>query len=454
MTAFGINTSFANWNSRLPLFADPLRRGKIFEVFKEDGTPTGEPSPLGADGWPVMDGRWHGVRLFGDQDGFMPDLSGSIYQAQLNGGHTKFRINPGKSAFVYWKEGRPRLEKLKPHISGFHTPSLEALNYFNPTVLRTLDWGYQARKEKRPDWSKPRVLPTDPLQGEEMAVELHCEAANLLKCHLWWNAPPRFELSVAEYEERLEAYLRTIAILTTKPHVLEYGNELWNSAFPVHGWLARHPGAHWTEEAADEIATMKRVADRVFGHPGILGQKPYFLFVGGHIAVPDTFDKILSALAALGVTPDLAGPALYATPLKVDRDRWQQTGEVPTQDQLKESMLANLPALATKLLGHKLACKSHGVPYLGVYEAGQSMIANGRPWKAAAIEAQRSEWLGGIYRELRKMCEDEKVTVANWYAAASDQNPADARVDCFGLLEATLDKAEPLPKAKTARGGA
>ena len=448
MTRFGINPSFANWTSRLPLFSDPLRRGRTFEVFKEDGTPTGDPSPLGPDGWPVEDGRWHGVRVYGDGDGFLPKLLTSDARVTI-------RQREGHSAVAFWKEKPRGLDAVwikEKCIGGWHLPSLEALAYFKPKILRTLDWGWQARKEKRPDWTKPRVKRSDPIQGEEMALELQIDAANRLDCHLWWNAPPRFELSMAEYANRLGEMLLIIQEQAEKPPILEYGNELWNEGFPAHAWLGsvRAPhGTSWYVSAAAEIMTFRAIAGQVFGEGGILGQRPYWLFVGGHIAVPDTLDRILQALDFI---PDLAGPAFYVPPMKTDKERWEKEGIIPSEQSLMDSLFSNLPALRLKLDAHRNILKAHGVPYFGVYECGQSLISQGRPWKKTACEVQRSDAMGDLYRAIRVHLKDAQVDVCNWYSAATDQDPKDARVDPFGLLEATLDKAQPMPKAKAARG--
>ena len=458
MTRYGINPSYCNTYSRLPLFADPLRRGKAFEVFQESGTPTGEPSPLGPDGWPVEDGRWHGVRVYGDGDGFLPKLL-------TRDARVTVRQRDGFMSVAFWKDKPRGLDSMYAEseqiIGEWNADSLEAIAYFKPKILRTLDWGWQARKEKRPDWTKPRVKPSDPLQGEEMALELQIDAANKLGCHLWWNAPPRFELSVPEYEKRLEEMLEIIRDQTVKPPILEYGNELWNEGFPVHSWLrsmsmaAAHPDTRttWHAWAAYEIHTLFDVAQRVFGEGDILGQRPYWLFVGGHIAVHDTLDRILEALS---FTPDIAGPALYVTPFRgVGRDdakAWSASAYVPTQDELMDSMFGMFPALRLKLDAHRNILKAHGVPFFGVYEAGQSLISQGRPWKKTACEVQRSERMGTLYQMIRQTLSDAKVDVACWYSACTDQDPKDARVDVFGLLEATLDKAEPLPKARAARG--
>lgn len=438
-THFGLCPSFADWTSRLPLFSDPIRRGRVFEVFREDGTPTGEPSQLGPDGWPVVDGRWHGVRLFGGMDGTIPfsETWVGLYGLRWN----------NDAAYISWRGGAPtELPNLKPAFKGWHMPSLEALAYFRPKVLRTLDWGYQSRKTRRPDWSKRRVLPSDPFQGEEMALELHCEAANLLKCMLWWNAPPRFELSVEEYETRLEEMLVVIRDQTNYPPMLQYGNELWNEGFPVHNWLTEPlvgRSLSWHTTAAEEISILKRVADSVFGEAGPLGQKPYYLFVDGHIGNPDTLDRILSALP---FTPDAAGPAVYAQPLKVDQEKWKIYE--PTQEAMRASVMDNMAGFRFKLDAHRNILKAHNVPFFACYEVGNDMHAKGEAYKKAALQAQREPWMGDVYLELRSMLQAAGVHLACWYSAASAQTMDRS----FGLLETTLDKAEPLPKAKAARG--
>jgi hypothetical protein len=261
--------------------------------------------------------------------------------------------------------------------------------------------------------------------------------------------------------------LKAIRTRAKKPPILEYGNELWNAGFPVHGWLKQAakfmtigPPVSWQFVAAEEIATLKRVADQVFGSGGALGTRPCFLFVGGQLTVPSHLDKILSALADLGVTPDLAGPALYVTPLKAHKEEWEATGAVPTQEELRASCFARLEQLAPRLSQehstpagvlsqHDMIRRDHGVPYFACYEAGQSLIAGSHPWRAAAIAAQRTEWMGDLYRGIRRVAESAGVDLLCWYSAATSQEPP-VGTDVFGLLEG-LGLPE-LPKAIAARG--
>jgi hypothetical protein len=468
MTHYGINPSFAS--GRLPLFANPIRRCRQFQVFTAGGAPMPEASHLDERGYPVADGRFHGLRAFENMGGTLPGIDIVALKAKYP--WLNVRSVPGEALFVWAKEWKLPFEPRLPESSGrWHVPSMAALDYFRPKILRTLDWGWQARRQKRPDWSRPRVRAHDLLQGEEMAAELHREAAMLLKCSLWYCVPPRFELSVAEYETRLREILAALYDPNWKqPVILEYGNELWNAGFPVHGWLASGAGAGptpagftWHTAAAHEIATLKRVADEVWGDAtDLFGRRPYYLFVGGQLAVPSHLDRILKTLGDLNITPDLAGPALYVAPLKAHVEEWEATGAVPTQDELRASCFARLAETTRAawrdsggvdgpLVAHQIVTGTRGVPYFACYEAGQSMISNGRPWKRAAIEAQRSEWLGDLYREIRRIAEAAGVDILNWYSAASDQEPGDARVDPFGLLE-SCDLSAALPKARAARG--
>jgi hypothetical protein len=430
MTHYGLNPSFV-YSSPLPLFSDLVRRARRLdgsEIRLMEGATSPDPATLRVAGCTVD--RGPGGQLVAR------DVS------DLASAHA--RTGPGT-----WDPA-----------------SLIALANLRPAVLRTLDW---QRTNARPDWSRPRVRPEDALQGTDrgMAVELQAEVANLLKCHLWWPAPPRFELPVAEYERRLEEMLVAIRNVATRPPIVEMGNELWNAGFPAHGWLQteKNTGDHWDNKepaswhvvAAKEIAVLKRVADRVFGAPGPLGARPYYLFVGGQLTVPSHLDRILSALADLGVTPDLAGPALYVTPLKAHREEWEATGAVPTQDELRASCMTRLGEIDPRngavgpLELHNRSRQQHNVPYLACYEAGQSLIAGAHPWRKAAIEAQPTEWMGELYRGIRRVAEAAGVDLLNWYSVATDQTPSDARVDVFGLLEST-DLTKMLPKAKAARG--
>lgn len=453
MTYYGINPSFVN--SPLPLLSDALKRGRRFEIFRADGSVTGEEAPLGPDGWPIEDGRSHGVRLFEQAHGVLLTASAGV----------RLVTRPGYVAAV-WETGGQKTWRVTcagRDVLRLHGPSLEALRSFQPSTLRTLDW---QRTNHRPDWLKPRVRSSDPLQGTDrgMSVELQARAANSLGCSLWWPAPPRFELSVALYETRLEEMLVAIRDTVKRPPILEYGNELWNAGFPVHGWLRSDAlrSDHWTwqESAAREIALLKRVADRVFGAPGPLGARPYYLFVGGQLTVPSHLDRILAALAALGVTPDLAGPALYVTPMKAQREEWEALNVCPTQEELRASCFARLKEIALPTNPAGIAwgplgqCASilhqYRVPYFACYEAGQSLIAGSYPWRRAALEAQKTEWMGDLYREIRKVAEAAGVDLLCWYSAMTDQTPGDARVDVFGLLEGL--GLPDLPKARAARG--
>lgn len=431
-TRYGLNPSFV-FNSPLPLFRNLIRRAKR----------------IGEDG---------SIRLFNEQSPAVESVQArECALSRSNGGALTARLVPGATA--------PEAN-MTSMTTTFEIGSLGALQILRPKVLRTLDW---EMTNHRRDWWKPRTLPSDLLQGTEngMAVELQARAANALGCHLWWCAPPRFELSVAEYESRLEAYLRAIKASASLPPILEYGNELWNAGFAVHGWLRQESQVQsqvssdvrrWQEVAAREIATLKRVADRVFGTP-VLGRS-YYLFVGGQLTVPSHLDKILEALSGMGVTPDLAGPALYVTPLKASKEEWEATGAVPTQEELRASCFARLGEIAGApvtngpgvgpLQAHNEIRQRWGVPYFACYEAGQSLIAGNHAWRRAALEAQKTEWMGDLYREIRATAESAGVDLLCWYSAMTNQAPNDSRVDVFGLLDAP---GQPMtPKAIAARG--
>lgn len=446
MTYFGINPSFVN--GRLPLFSNGIQRDRYFRVFNERGEPTQEKSEIAPDGWPMRDGRLHGVKVFSEMAGTMPQCA-----AQLADSSALIRQREGEMFWIASRSWSPSdtVKVSGPRFRSWHIPSLSELSALKPTVLRTLDW--ERTNDKR-DWSRPRVTPAWPTQGDGMAVELQAEAANLLKCNLWWCAPPRFELSTTEYEAKLEEMLRALQATANRPLVLQYGNELWNSGFAVHGWLERmaretDSGWTWHQQAAQEISLLKKVADKVFGTLGPFGPR-YFLFVDGQFTVPSHLERILEALADLGIVPDMAGPALYATPLKASKEDWEANGTVPSQDELQRSVQARVREMWPLLDRTADIVSRAGVPYLGVYEAGQSLIAGHHPWRRAAIEAQRAEWMRGIYLQLRSMAQATGVTVLNWYSAMTDQQPGDTRVDVFGLLEG-LGKPW-LPKAGGAIG--
>jgi hypothetical protein len=136
--------------------------------------------------------------------------------------------------------------------------------------------------------------------------------------------------------------------------------------------------------------------------------------------------------------------------MKAQKDEWEATKAVPTQDELRASCFARLGELDALLDAHRALLSAHSVPHLACYEAGQSLIAGSYPWRAAALAAQRAEWMGDLYRRIRKSAFAADVDLLNWYSAATNQEPTDTRVDVFGLLEG-LNRPL-LPKALGAMG--
>lgn len=456
-THYGLNPSFL-YSSPIPMMTNLVQRARRFEVFTEEGRPTGLVSPILENGCPVADGRYHGVRL--------AEFEIDLAQLSASVGITLQRT-PGGITTAHARSWFPWMAvwlKSQASPGPFRRPSLGALKALRPSVFRTLDW---QMTNKRPDWRLPRVRPDDMIQGSDrgMAAELQAQAANLLGAALWWCAPPRFDLDAETYEIRLEEMLVAIRETAKFPPILEYGNELWNAGFAVHRWLSDSDSMRWQDRAALEIATLRRVAARVFGDVGPLGARPYYLFVGGQLTVPSHLSQILEGLSDLGVTPDAAGPALYVTPMKAHKEEWEATGAVPTQDELRSSCLARLSEISNRrrrnadlsisgafgpLQIHEEMIAGHGIPYFACYEAGQSLIAGSYPWRRSAIEAQKTEWMGELYRGIRNAAEAAGVDLLNWYSAATDQNPADSRVDVFGLLDGV--GGQMLPKALAARG--
>jgi hypothetical protein len=426
MTLYGINPSFCGPNSRLPLFSQPVRRGRRFEVFTSPGQPTGTASPLGADGLPVDDGRRHGLRLFLDMDGRLPVLEGPAPALDV--------FLTGNLLYVSWIGPCPvealKALRLEDSKGQWHVPSMRALKALHPTALRTLDWQntnhYQATRDGL-------------LYGGSSGMRLswQVQAANLLDSHLWWPCPTYDQVHAGSVDH----CLRLLAPRCKRPPVLEYGNELWNTAFPAAQALrerAAAEGVHWTRLAARDIAIFHRAALEAFDG------RPFFTFVGGFIQEPSILGQILEYLT---FEPDFAGPAMYVGPLRAHREEWQATGAVPSQDELRASCHARLDEVRAKLDQH--AARLPEGTSLAVYEAGFQSLCGQHPWGAAVEQAHREEWMGDLYWRIRREAEAAEVTALNWYSAATSQRMIGS-VEPFGLLEG-LDY-EDLPKVVAARG--
>ena len=470
MTFYGMNPSYHTWTGRHILFNDPIRRGRDFEIFTPQGVPTGEKSPVDNVGWPVVDGRSHGLRLFGSMMGAIPSIDSPVQDwivafptasgvAQLKGpgvvkaqvqpvlpdGQVLWRVDPaavGNGMIVVIWPGGPISIRTDWGKSLYHIPGLQELKSFDPLTLRTLNW------EHSNEPAKPRTLTSDPLQGSRrgMALEYQILAANALKAHLWYCIHPRINMSEADYDAYLTEIFTVMEEMCVRPPVLEWDNETWNNQVSAaHNWL-KGTWPRWIDGAAHEIEKVWQVADRVFGESSPLSAPKYFSFVGGHLQNPSVLRELLEALSD---PPFLAGPAAYVGALREDSDRWEAWGTVPTQDELFASAQNRLAEVAQKLCEHRTICNNHGVRFMAVYEAGQSFEAQSHPWGTAARAAQREEWMGDLYRQLRGTLEANGVTLANWYSLMTDQNPAPPLAP-FGLLEAM--GVPPLPKALAAMG--
>lgn len=460
MTHYGINPSFARHTGRLPLLGDFVRRGRAFEVFEDGRTPTGEASPVRSDGWPHLnDGRWHGVRIFSAMGGTMPevvvtDAINGDYVNQAGGGHVDSAvIQRGRdSLWLCWKgrERRPQVHDARAaQVGGFHGPSLEAIRSFSPACVRTLD----LQLANLPSTALSEVPRSAPLQATDagMALEMQVALANLCGTVLWWTAPARYAATADEYRAWLRGRFRILRERCRRAPIVQYGNELWNDRLGPGAWLRRRADAEHrrvSDLAADEVALLREVGDEVMGPPDALGRPRWYLFVDGNRNDPAYMDRVLSALPSR--TADLAGPAFYVGPTREDVEGWRSTSTVPTQDDLEASCRRGLLLASRRLREHVDVAQAHGVRFPAVYEAGQSMIAGGAPWRAAAIAAQGTEWMGDLYRSMRRELKASGVELVCWYSLATDQAPDDPSVDVFGLT-AGLGVPEP-PKARAARG--
>jgi hypothetical protein len=362
-------------------------------------------------------------------------------------------IQRGRDAlYLAWKgtHRRPKVADVEANnYGGFHGPSLAYLRGWAPACLRTLDLQLT---NKITDWGRGRVRKNEPLQATDrgMAIELQVKLANLVGCPLWWPAPARYSLTVEEYESVLAEYLEIIRDNCDHPPMIQVGNELWNDKLGPGAWLrnlAAAQGRRVSSVAADEVATLRRVGDRVFGPAGPLGQRRWYLFVDGCLADPSYLDRVLGSLPP--GTADAAGPAFYVGPSRDDVVGWERTDYVPDQLELAASCNRRLVDAAELLRRNVAIARTHGVEYPAVYEAGQAMLVGDEPWRAAALQAQGEEWMGDLYRGMRAALEANGVAMSCWYSLMSNQRPADLRT-LFGL-SAGLGTSE-LPKEKGARG--
>lgn len=359
-----------------------------------------------------------------------------------------------RAGLVFWP---PFLEKVRETSAGR-----------GPTSWRTLDW------TRMNDYGRSVasggfvfdlagvITPASPSQGtlRGVAPEYQVALCNALGMDLHYQLPHRTRaLSEGDYVSFLTRQL--VAIRDGSPGIpglfggrpfagldpslsvtVELSNEIWNTAFPVNGWMdaeARRKGIPFREQVASQIQLLFDVAEGVFSGADSRRLRKY---VGGFAADPGYLAGVLARLRP-GTHVDAIGPAAYLGPRRADIDAWlagatsTSCPNCPTPDELIDTAGRTVDVLRPLIARHADIARawrnpdgSH--PRLELYEAGLNLKSIGRPWAAAARAVQTDERLFALFTErLVPMLVQEDVELLHWYSFMTDQDST--TVDAFGL---------------------
>ncbi len=455
-------------------------------------------------------GQRYGTMLFGSMEGTIPDgRAGSFVVTWRGAGHVRLegmsvageqnrgpnrvevRVDPTRGTgnellAISWTATSPSDPVRDVHVwlpgmerAGFvfWPPFLEKVRATNagrgPASWRTLDWtrmNEYGRAVARGGFAFDLagvITPAAPSQGTPRGVapEYQVALCNALGMNLHFQLPHRTNaLGEGDYVTFLTRQL--VAIRDGSPGLpglfggrpfaaldpaltltVELSNEIWNTGFPVNGWMnaeAGRKGISFREQVASQIQLLFDVAESVFAGGVRTGQDPQRLrkYVGGFAADPSYLAGVLAHLRP-GTHLDAVGPAAYLGPRRPDIDAWltgatsSSCPNCPTPDELIATASATVDLLRPQLARHADIARawlnpdgSH--PRLELYEGGLNLKSIGQPWAAAARAVQTDGRLFALFSErLVPMLVQENVELLHWYSFMTDQDSP--TVDAFGL---------------------
>lgn len=376
----------------------------------------------------------------------------------------------------------PGMEAQKPLLWQPYVDLVLAMNEGQgPYVWRAMNWAqvneYGTEGQGSFDFTlASRVTPRSPSQATRMGmcVEYMVAFANEINRDLVLNVPHRTDdMSESDYQIFLDdLFDRAANGSPAVPGVnggqpfegldsdlklwIELSNEIWNSSFPVYGWMQREASRKnitYEQQVAGEIALMLESAQAAFSGAG---DDRLRLYVGGHIVNVDSLEKILDALPT-GTQVDAIGTAFYFSEQTSDMNSWlagydgSNCPNCPTTEELLDAGRASIPLLIPFAAEQVALADSYvnpdgSTPLVMLYEAGQHFVAGGLPWLDEVNAAQVHPDMYTAYAdELVPALVGAGVDVICWFTFLGDQDPAPVGgLGPFGIWN-TMDQVITLP---------
>ena len=370
------------------------------------------------DGWPILEqGRGAACLMMRDLNGRYPrgayvcTYTGTG-QISLGLDANQIRDEPGRIVFevlrptdagilfkINWQDRADPIRDVRIWLPGMQPRPGPPQPIFNPiflrrlepfSVLRFMDWQATNSSTLR-RWSM-RTKPTARTQAATygVAIEHMIDLCNTLAADPWVCIPHRAD---DDFVRRF-AELSKARLAPNRRIYVEYSNEVWNSQFKQHGWVAQNG------EGTNHPAKYAAFAANVFSiwHDVFAGQEDRIIRVAGcqHMnpwVAQVTLDQLHGQVDALA-------PAFYFD-VREHYGKLEQLGAAATSRNVVDLAERSLNERSIpKMREHAVLAKRYGVDLI-TYEGGQHILphppGSTPPYVEAMWSAQRDPVMYDMY---------------------------------------------------------
>lgn len=373
------------------------------------------------DGWPILQrGRGAACLMMRDLNGRYP--RGTYVCTYAGTGEITFGLDaqetftqPGRVIFevlrptdagilfkIKWQDGEDPIRNVRIWLPGLHPRPGRLQSIFNPiflrrlelfSVLRFMDWQV-TNDSTLQTWSQ-RTEVTDRTQAvaHGVAIDHLIDLCNELRADPWFCMPHQADDDfIRRFAELVKARLEP-----DRRVYIEYSNEVWNTQFKQHGWVAQHVGgANHPAKYAARAANVFSIWRNVFA-----GQEERLIRVAGCQQMnPWVAEVILDQLRG---RVDALAPAFYFG-IRDHYDELKQLGaDAAAHDVIELATKALIERSIPKMQEHAQLAARYGLDLI-TYEGGQHILPQPAgttpPFSRAMWDAQRDSSMYEAYETL------------------------------------------------------